>query len=103
MLRGAGLKPAIMLADVADGMVSGSGRAGQFLHLQAALETLGENMPGLLVSFGGHKAAAGLKIHKTDIQRFTNGFCEVVLEQLKDQDKKPCFSMPWKPRNRHGR
>jgi len=92
MLRGAGLKPAIMLADVADGMVSGSGRAGQFLHLQAALE-----------SFGGHKAAAGLKIHKTDIQRFTNGFCEVVLEQLKDQDKKPCFSMPWKPRNRHGR
>jgi single-stranded-DNA-specific exonuclease len=82
-------KPAIMLADVADGMVSGSGRAGQFLHLQAALETLDENMPGLLISFGGHKAAAGLKIHKTDIQRFTNGFYEVVLEQLKGQDTKP--------------
>jgi single-stranded-DNA-specific exonuclease len=82
-------KPAIMFADVADGMVSGSGRAGQFLHLQAALETLDENMPGLLVSFGGHKAAAGLKIHKKNIQRFTNGFYQIVQEQLKGQDTTP--------------
>jgi len=82
-------KPAIMLADVADNMVSGSGRAGQFLHLQAALETLNEKMPGLLVSFGGHKAAAGLKIHKKNIQRFTDGFYDVVLEQLKGQDTTP--------------
>jgi len=81
--------PAIMLADVEGGMVSGSGRAGQFLHLQAALEILNENMPDLFVSFGGHKAAAGLKLYKKDIQRFTNGFCEVVLEQLKGQDIKP--------------
>ena len=48
-----------MLADVGDGMVSGSGRAGQFLHLQAALDTLDENMPDLFASFGGHKAVAG--------------------------------------------
>jgi single-stranded-DNA-specific exonuclease len=82
-------KPAIMFADVADGMVSGSGRAGQFLHLQAALETLDENMQGLLVSFGGHKAAAGLKIHKKNIQRFTNGFYQIVQEQLKGQDTTP--------------
>ncbi|MCA1785990.1 MAG: DHHA1 domain-containing protein, partial [Desulfobacteraceae bacterium] len=82
-------KPAIMLADVADGMVSGSGRAGQFLHLQAALEILDEKMPDLFASFGGHKAAAGLKIYKKDIQRFTNGFYEVVQEQLKGRDTTP--------------
>jgi single-stranded-DNA-specific exonuclease len=82
-------KPAIMLADVENGMVAGSGRAGQFLHLQAALETLNEHMPDLFVSFGGHKAAAGLKIHKKDVQRFTEGFHEVVREQLKDQDTTP--------------
>jgi single-stranded-DNA-specific exonuclease len=82
-------KPAIMLADVENGMVAGSGRAGQFLHLQAALETLNEDMPDLFISFGGHKAAAGLKIHKKDVQRFTNGFHEVVREQLKGQDTTP--------------
>lgn len=82
-------KPAIMLADVEGEMVSGSGRAGQFLQLQAALEALNEKMPDLLVSFGGHKAAAGLKIYKRDVQRFSNGFCEVVQEQLKGQDTRP--------------
>ncbi|MBF0232720.1 MAG: hypothetical protein HQK65_06740 [Desulfamplus sp.] len=81
--------PSIMLADVGNGMVSGSGRAGQFLHLRDALQAFDEKIPGILKSYGGHKAAAGLKLHKEDIEIFQEGFLEVVQEQLQGQDTTP--------------
>jgi len=81
--------PSIMLADVGNGMVSGSGRAGQFLHLRDALQAFDENNPGILKSYGGHKAAAGLKLHKENIDIFKKGFLGVVQEQLYGQDITP--------------
>ena len=81
--------PTIMLADVEGGMVAGSGRAGQFLHIRDALQSFDEKIPGALKSFGGHKAAAGLKLHKDDIEIFRMGFLEVVQEQLDDRDITP--------------
>ena len=81
--------PSIMLADVGNGMVSGSGRAGQFLHLRDALQAFDEKIPCILKSYGGHKAAAGLKLHKDNIEIFQEGFLEVVQEQLYGQDITP--------------
>lgn len=81
--------PAIMLADVGNQMVSGSGRAGQFLHLRDALQAFDEKIPGVLKTYGGHKAAAGLKLHKDNIDLFKEGFYEIVQEQLEGQDITP--------------
>ncbi|NWH06873.1 single-stranded-DNA-specific exonuclease RecJ [Desulfobacter latus] len=81
--------PCIMLADVGNDIVAGSGRAGQFLHLKDALATFNEKHPGILMSYGGHKAAAGLKLHKNHVEIFQHKFCELVRQQLKGQDITP--------------
>ena len=81
--------PTIMLADIDNSLVSGSGRAGQFLHLQDALQTFDEIYPDILISYGGHKAAAGVKLHKNNIKTFQNGFYNIVKEQLQGQDITP--------------
>lgn len=81
--------PTIMLADIDNSLVSGSGRAGQFLHLQNALQTFDEEYPDILISYGGHKAAAGVKLHKNNIKTFQNGFYNIVKQQLQGQDITP--------------
>lgn len=81
--------PTILLADVENGMVAGSGRAGQFLHLRDALQTFDESHPGILTSYGGHKAAAGLKLRKDHVALFQKDFCEVVEKQLNGRDITP--------------
>jgi len=81
--------PAIMLADIGDDLVAGSGRSGQFLHIRDALQSFDDNYPGILVSFGGHRAAAGLKIHKENIEILQKGLSDTVNTQLADQDTTP--------------
>lgn len=81
--------PAVMLAHVGNNLVAGSGRSGQFLHLRDALQTFDEQYPGIFISFGGHRAAAGLKIHKENIEIFKKGFHDIVKDQLKDLDITP--------------
>jgi single-stranded-DNA-specific exonuclease len=78
--------PAIMLADISDDLVAGSGRSGQFLHIRDALQSFDDNYPGILVSFGGHRAAAGLKIHKKNIEILQKGLSDTVKTQLAGQD-----------------
>ena len=85
--------PAIMLADVGGGMVAGSGRAGQFLHLIDALKLFDEQSPGILKSYGGHKAAAGLKLKRDDIEIFKAGFSDGVQELLAGRDTTPFRAM----------
>jgi single-stranded-DNA-specific exonuclease len=85
--------PSIMLADIEDtDYISGSGRAGQFLHLREALQDVEDRTQGLLISFGGHKAAAGLKFHKGKLKEFKKEFYKSVEDQLKGQDTTPYIS-----------
>jgi single-stranded-DNA-specific exonuclease len=81
--------PAIILSDIGDDLVAGSGRSGQFLHIRDALQSFDDNYPGILVSFGGHRAAAGLKIHKKNIEILQKGLSDSVNTQLVDQDTTP--------------
>ena len=81
--------PAIMLGDIGDDLVIGSGRSGQFLHIRDALQSFDDNYPGILISFGGHRAAAGLKIHKKNIKILQKGLSDTVNTQLADQDTTP--------------
>ncbi|MBF0229734.1 MAG: single-stranded-DNA-specific exonuclease RecJ [Desulfamplus sp.] len=81
--------PVVMLADIGNGVVTGSGRAGQFLHIRDALQTFDDRFSGILIAYGGHKAAAGFKLHKDNIWLFKEEFSKIVAEQLKTKDTTP--------------
>lgn len=60
-------KPAIVLAELKDGVLKGSGRSFGDFSLAEAIQ----NMPdGLLLSGGGHAAACGLSLKSTDFESF---------------------------------
>jgi len=80
-------KPTVMLAGPdSNGLLHGSCRSGRFLHIRDALQSISNNHPGLLVSFGGHAAAAGLRIKLEDLDKFTMAFSDAVVDQFKDID-----------------
>ena len=56
---------------------TGSARSAGCVDLHATLESCREH----LVSFGGHAAAAGLKIEEANLPLFRQVFCEAVAEQ----------------------
>lgn len=72
-------KPVIVISidPVGQKPAVGSGRGGGSINLHAAL---GESSDSLL-SFGGHRAAAGLKIDERHLDSFRADFCEAVTRQ----------------------
>ncbi|MEM8911307.1 MAG: single-stranded-DNA-specific exonuclease RecJ, partial [Planctomycetota bacterium] len=61
----------------------GSGRAGvSGIDLHAAFMECEDR----LVRFGGHRAAAGLTIHESQIEAFRGDFCEAIAKQWTDGD-----------------
>ena len=63
-----------VLIHVKDGVGKGSVRSAMGLHVYEALE----RCSGLLIQFGGHKGAAGLKVAEEKIDAFRERFCEVI-------------------------
>lgn len=79
-------RPAIVFAPGADGEAKGSGRSIRGLHLRDALDLVSKRHPGLILRFGGHAAAAGLSIRRSDIERFREAFEQTVAELLTPAD-----------------
>lgn len=79
-------RPTIVFADGGDGLIRGSGRSIAALHLRDALDLVDKREPGLLVKFGGHAAAAGLTLRRTDLPRFAEAFEAVARERLTPAD-----------------
>lgn len=79
-------RPTIVFADGGDGLIRGSGRSIAALHLRDALDLVDKREPGLLVKFGGHAAAAGLTLRRTDLPRFAEAFEAVACERLTPAD-----------------
>ena len=75
-------RPVIAFAPAGDGMLKGSGRSIQGLHMRDALERLDTLYPGLMVKFGGHAMAAGLSLEETKFDEFQQRFGELVTEWL---------------------
>ncbi len=71
-------RPVLAFALDEEGVLKGSGRSVEGLHLKEALEAVEKAAPGLMVRFGGHAMAAGLTIHREDLERFTNLFEKAV-------------------------
>ncbi|AUP76323.1 hypothetical protein CWS02_04765 [Enterobacter sp. EA-1] len=57
-------RPVIAFAPAGDGVLKGSGRSIQGLHMRDALERLDMLFPGMMLKFGGHAMAAGLTLWK---------------------------------------
>lgn len=64
------------------GLVKGSGRSIEGLHLRDALDLVEKRQPGMLLRFGGHAMAAGCTLYERDLEAFSTVFSEVVTELI---------------------
>lgn len=75
-------RPVICFASTENGLLKGSGRSIDGIHLQNVLYELNQRYPDILVSFGGHAMAAGLSIQEKDLDKFRDLLETVITEQL---------------------
>ena len=71
-------KPAILLNEAEDGILRGSARSIEGLHITNAIAAQKEILRG----FGGHPMAAGLSLAKEDLPAFRKGLSKAVEKQL---------------------
>jgi single-stranded-DNA-specific exonuclease len=71
-------KPAILLTEAEDGILRGSARSVEGLHITDAIAT----QKNLLLGFGGHPMAAGLSMLAGQLPSFRKGFSRAVEQQL---------------------
>lgn len=69
--------------------ITGSARSTDDVHMREALAYINDNYPGLIISFGGHKGAAGVSIKKEDLKSFSKAFEKAVSLQIKKEQIGP--------------
>ncbi|EMX6285873.1 MULTISPECIES: single-stranded-DNA-specific exonuclease RecJ [Providencia] len=74
-------RPVIAFAPAGDGLLKGSGRSIQGVHMRDALERLNTLQPGIMQKFGGHAMAAGLTLHVDQFDAFKHHF-ELLMGEL---------------------
>ncbi|WP_231489668.1 single-stranded-DNA-specific exonuclease RecJ [Billgrantia saliphila] len=83
-------RPALVLTPAAaPGMLTGSGRSIEALHLRDALQRTYELAPESLPRFGGHRGAAGVGVPVDQLATFRVAFLQAVGEQLKGAELYP--------------
>ncbi|MDI5890100.1 single-stranded-DNA-specific exonuclease RecJ [Halomonas rhizosphaerae] len=83
-------RPALVLTPAAaPGMLTGSGRSIEGLHLRDALQRTFELAPEALPRFGGHRGAAGVGVPREHLAAFRTAFLHAVSEQLGDTELCP--------------
>ncbi len=73
-------KPAILLNEADDGILRGSARSIEGLHITDAIAT----QKDILLGFGGHPMAAGMSLKKDDLILFRTGLGKAIKNQLGD-------------------
>lgn len=71
-------KPALLLTETDDGILRGSARSVDGLHITDAIAT----QKDLLLGFGGHPMAAGMALVKDNLSAFRKGLGRAVEKQL---------------------
>ncbi len=75
-------RPTLVFANGGEGLIKGSGRSIPGLHLRDALDLVSKRVPGLIVRFGGHAAAAGLTLREANFAVFRAAFESVCRELM---------------------
>ncbi len=78
-------RPVIAFAPTGEGILKGSGRSVNGLHMRDVLERLHSQCPDLIVRFGGHAMAAGLSIKESKFNEFQQRFAELVEQWLGEE------------------
>ncbi|WP_244148663.1 single-stranded-DNA-specific exonuclease RecJ [Desulfonatronum thiosulfatophilum] len=78
-------RPTIILTDDESGALKGSGRSIPEFSLYDGLQACEH----LLLGFGGHSQAAGLRLHKENLDLFRDAFNAVVARKLNNTPPKP--------------
>ena len=71
-------KPALLLTESEDGILRGSARSVEGLHITEAISA----NKHLLLNFGGHPMAAGLSLQKDNLTSFRKGLGKAIEKQL---------------------
>ncbi len=75
-------RPVIACAPAENGEVKASGRSIAGFHLRDALAEIDARQPGLLHRFGGHAMAAGMTIHRDNLETLARLFGDVARERI---------------------
>lgn len=79
-------RPVIAFAPDRDGLIKGSARSIQGVHIRDVLDTIATLHPGVLDKFGGHAMAAGLTLEKERLDRFRELFAVTIKQFMQDED-----------------
>jgi len=71
------------------GVLTGSARGVEGMHIRDAMQRVEELHPGLLIKFGGHEGAGGLTLREADFPVFEQLFEQVVSAQIGDRTLEP--------------
>lgn len=83
-------RPVVVLSPMADGeILSGSARTIPEIHIRDILQKVADSHPGILLSFGGHQGAAGLKIKEQRLAQFYQAFEETICQEVNGREMKP--------------
>lgn len=82
-------RPTVLLAELPDGSVKGSGRGIPGVDLLAALDQCSHH----LIRYGGHRVAAGLTLHKKNLPAFKEQFIAAIALQLDGYTPQPIIAV----------
>ncbi len=73
-------RPVFAFAPGEDGLLKGSGRSIPGIHLRDTLDLVSRELPGRIIRFGGHAAAAGLTLRREALEAFRQALSRVIVE-----------------------
>jgi len=79
-------RPVIAFARETEGVLKGSGRSIDGVHIRDLLEAVSSAEPGLITRFGGHAMAAGLSMPEESFPVFAKVAAQKLLEMYPDAD-----------------
>ncbi len=82
-------RPTIVLTAGEDDIISGSARSVSDFDIYTAIDSCRD----LLTNFGGHKFAAGLSMHKSDLPEFKRRFEEYVAAHITPEQQVPTLDV----------
>lgn len=77
-------RPVIAFAEADDGLLRGSARSVDGLHIRDLIDAVDKRGPGLIERFGGHAMAAGLSLRAEALDKFRGTLIAEVRRELGD-------------------
>ncbi|MEM7763275.1 MAG: single-stranded-DNA-specific exonuclease RecJ [Pseudomonadota bacterium] len=84
-------RPTFAFAAESDGLIKGSGRSVNGVHLRDLLAAIDQQMPGAIAKFGGHAMAAGLTMQVTAFDAFARNANDALALLFPDADFNPAL------------